>query len=577
MLSQIKFCKQVQKAQQRINLVNFIQCFNQFLGVQYKIDESNGSTKKTLLGAPNSIYGHWERRHDYITTQTENLKKQKVKKENGSLYQCQQRTDSGQEYFEFLPVYVASLNASQPTYTYTSGLCFQKTEFSITYDPSPENFTSVTVDITTSQPKSLFCSDYYFMGTFEIYHIEDFLFSKKSQIVYSNLTDDQKADIKFNGVVVYLFCDGITDELVSLFHTLELFVGGLGTNPWLPIVGSHVPEYMEQANVEFLNESIGWNLQVRPVHEIKLDKSQIKSGDYLMVFRLDGLDEIIMYGTGSHVGHSVMAMWFPDGELYVVESQDGWYWPVHNIQKNKFDDWIQYAKNCDFHVSLLPLKDELRAKFNYTAALQFFNETEGLPFGYHTFLWGWLDTPESNLPPLIPARFAPILFEILNRFIPDTIDIFLVQGLNKRLNTENLTYPEVVTEAAKRGLTIQDLMAIPEQDGWLYHGIEPKDGKSYVCSSYVTALYKAAGLFGNTIINPQEIHDRDLYNMNLFNKTSELPAVCKENDPTLPYCQILGKYRMDIPDHKLSYLEVYDHICEHCPTVAPNFIRPDGC
>lgn len=59
-----------------------------------------------------------------------------------------------------------------------------------------------------------------------------------------------------------------------------------------------------------------------------------------MVFRLDGLDEIIMYGTGSHVGHSVMAMWFPDGELYVVESQDGWYWPVHNIQKNKFDDWI---------------------------------------------------------------------------------------------------------------------------------------------------------------------------------------------------------------------------------------------
>jgi hypothetical protein len=35
--------------------------------------------------------------------------------------------------------------------------------------------------------------------------------------------------------------------------------------------------------------------------------------------RLDGLDEIIMYGTGSHVGHSTMALRF-DGELYIVES-----------------------------------------------------------------------------------------------------------------------------------------------------------------------------------------------------------------------------------------------------------------
>lgn len=133
-----------------------------------------------------------------------------------------------------------------------------------------------------------------------------------------------------------------------------------------------------------------------------------------MVFRLDGLDEIIMYGTGSHVGHSVMAMWFPDGELYVVESQDGWYWPIHNIQKNKFDDWIQYAKNADFHVAILPLTEANRAKFNYDAALQFFNESEGLPFGYHTFLVGWFDTPADNLPPLIPARFVPILFEIVN-------------------------------------------------------------------------------------------------------------------------------------------------------------------
>lgn len=68
-------------------------------------------------------------------------------------------------------------------------------------------------------------------------------------------------------------------------------------------------------------------------------------------------------------------------------------------------------------------------------------------------------------------------------------------------------------------MSIDQLLAIPEQDGWIYHGIEPRDGKSYVCSSFVTGMYKAAGLFDNILVTPQEIHDRDLYNMNLFNKT----------------------------------------------------------
>lgn len=46
--------------------------------------------------------------------------------------------------------------------------------------------------------------------------------------------------------------------------------------------------------------------------------------------RLDGLDPMIMYGTGAKIGHNVMALRF-DGELYVVESQDAWYWPTHGL------------------------------------------------------------------------------------------------------------------------------------------------------------------------------------------------------------------------------------------------------
>lgn len=83
--------------------------------------------------------------------------------------------------------------------------------------------------------------------------------------------------------------------------------------------------------------------------------------------RLDGLDPIIMYGSGTHAGHSTVAMRF-DGELYVIESQDGWYWPHNGIQRNKWSDWIQWAEDASFHVAHMPLSAEARAKFNEKAA-----------------------------------------------------------------------------------------------------------------------------------------------------------------------------------------------------------------
>lgn len=80
-----------------------------------------------------------------------------------------------------------------------------------------------------------------------------------------------------------------------------------------------VPEYMEKANKEFMKWAVNYDLVERPTRKVQIDQSQIKSGDYFAVMRLDGLDPMIMYGTGSHSGHTVMAMRF-DGELYIVES-----------------------------------------------------------------------------------------------------------------------------------------------------------------------------------------------------------------------------------------------------------------
>lgn len=81
-------------------------------------------------------------------------------------------------------------------------------------------------------------------------------------------------------------------------------------------------------------------VEERPIYDTDVPENFIQSGDFLAVTRLDGLDQIIGYGTGGIAGHSVMALRFPDErgreELYVVESQDSWYWPTAGLQRTPY-------------------------------------------------------------------------------------------------------------------------------------------------------------------------------------------------------------------------------------------------
>jgi hypothetical protein len=49
-------------------------------------------------------------------------------------------------------------------------------------------------------------------------------------------------------------------------------------------------------------------------------------------------------------------------------------------------------------------------------------------------------------------------------------------------------------------------MAVVEEEGWEY-----SDGKSYVCSCFVTGIWKSAGIFGDLKIHSTEFTPRDIY------------------------------------------------------------------
>mmetsp|Transcript_4433 Transcript_4433/g.6538 ORF Transcript_4433/g.6538 Transcript_4433/m.6538 type:complete len:296 (-) Transcript_4433:154-1041(-) len=295
---------------------------------------------------------------------------------------------------------------------------------------------------------------------------------------------------------------------------------------------------MMEANKEFLKWAIDWDLEKRTTPKVEIDENLIHSGDWLPVTRFDGLDPMIMYGSGSHVGHSVMALWFEEEEgreLYIIESQDGWYWPVHRVQRNRFSEWIKMAEDASFHVAHMPLSDEMRTKFNETAAQEFFFKTEGLPYGYHNFLYGWIDTPNDNLPVMLPIDFVQVAFSILERFDRNTTDIFFSAALNKRLGTTGLNISEINAAAKEQDKTIPDLWAEVEQDGWIYDSFY-HDGESMVCSSYVAAAWKAGGIFGDIDINAVEFTPKDLYQLKIFNPAPTRPQACMDADPDNTWC-----------------------------------------
>lgn len=122
---------------------------------------------------------------------------------------------------------------------------------------------------------------------------------------------------------------------------------------------------------------------------------------------------------------------------------------------------------------------------------------------------------------------------------------------------------------AKKNMTFGELMAVVERDEWFY-----SDGPSLVCSSFVAAMYKAGGLIFDSI-QATEMTPKDVYTMNVYDINFKVPAKCKANDPTLPYCQIMGSHLMELPGY--ASIEPYPHMAERCPTMTPDFWRPDGC
>jgi len=479
--------------------------------------------------------------------------------------QLQCAHEGGSDFFKFFPTKVGILTPENASIKY-SAPCFQENEVSLHIIDDK----TVQVIHTASKATSLKCTDAYFYSTLANFHIET-KFKHGKNVVTFKVNAEELETIKKSGVMVFRMCDKTVNFIPDLFKTLVLFVGGLGLNPNIPFFGSKPTEAQVKANIQFIYEATGFQWQERPSGEVvHLDESLLNSGDFIAITRFDGLDQIIEWGTGSHVGHCVMILKV-DGVAYVVESQSAWYWPRKDFQMTPYKQWVVWADNAGFQATWLPLRKEFSEKFDDKKAYEWFKTVEGTPYGYHNFLFGYIDTPDHSFPSLLDPNFLASAFALIEHIDPFATKQVFGDALNMRLDTVNLTMPQIAVEAAKRNLTLPELYAMPEQDRWVY-----EDGISLVCSSFVVAMYKAGGLFGDLPINAAEFTPRDLYELEFIDPAPVVPENCKKVDPTNPYCQFMGKWRMEFP--RIGTLTPYANMNEVCWSEGPEYARfPVNC
>eukprot|EP00760_Papus_ankaliazontas_P015604 PhM_4_TR16614/c0_g1_i1/m.40565 len=483
-------------------------------------------------------------------------------------------------YFGFLPKHVASLVPDGIARSW-SGPCFTNAQ---AYSVLSADEKTLTVTFDMQKPTSGTCSDNFVLSSVAYLGLQGYYFHGTHSVAVniSKFTDDEMWDLKTKGMRVFMFLDNTLQLLTDVSHTVALFHAD-STRGVNPTDIDHNLYFLENyARIKPM-------MQVRNSSTYSLPADYIQSGDFIGVIRFDGLDPMLAWAMGSTTGHTVVAMRAPNSTLFFCESTvNSTYWPVNGIQCTEYTQWISLANAAGYNTVVVPLRADLRAKFNATAAWEFFESVRGLDYGYRNLIYGWVDTVKDNYPCVPPDfsercltwDFVEVVFAYLEKVAPAASIIFS-QAWNKRMGTSELSATAIYRLAAQKGMNTSELNAIVEQDSWDYNTTRfgaPAVGKSQVCCVFVCNMWKAGGVFGDLDFNCAEQTNFDDYNLDVFdakNIGAFRPDVCKAQDPQNDLCQLTGSYTLHL--NGVNSKAPYAHMREKCPSLAPNYTRSDDC
>lgn len=471
--------------------------------------------------------------------------------------------------WKFLGQTEAILTEANPS-TVWDNYCFAENKASLRW------VDEMTADVTieSSGKKSLLCSDTYLITTMLHFDMKVIKMGGTHTIRYKFADADEVMVAKQIGLKVLKFCDHWYNILPNFLMTLRFFIADVIT---LKLKLKLPPTWYEKLydnHYKFLHKWEGLKLvQREPKILLGPDffERNAKSGDIMCRYAGTGTSSIILWATGSQCSHIAVYMWglqgtADEGKLFVLQSNEDGIW------KQPIADF--WGQNMNTTTVLLPLSAKYRAQFDLQKAWAWFETVNGLPYGIHNMFFTFLDTPESNWPQVISSDSWFTFMNLASKLkLPgggNIADDIMGQALNHRLGTQGLSMSQIIVESAKRGITMGELISIPEQEGWLYNGKQ-----QFVCCAFAAALWKHGGLFGDMTILPQEFTNEDIFSIKVYDENYVLPRECQINDPEIPFCVTSGIYKID--PRNFNKVEPYSNMNEKCPSKAPFYYRPASC
>jgi len=231
----------------------------------------------------------------------------------------------------------------------------------------------------------------------------------------------------------------------------------------------------------------------------------------------------------------------------------------------------------EYIVNLLPLQSQYQAQFNEQSFWSWFKTVQGQPYGYHTFLFSFIDTPAKNLPLPMDEAVTGWLLTTMDRLLPNStgkISVYslITEGLNHRIKKDcpDVTCVSDTLLSQKRNLA--QLLSQIEDDSWRYG-----PNVSLVCSEFAASVYKyALGPNWPSPFQATEQTPKDNYQMNIFDGNfwnSQNCPIGLSRDPTGngTYCQIMGKWTL--PLNGYNTVPIYPNMNNNCPAQWPDYTR----
>jgi hypothetical protein len=407
-------------------------------------------------------------------------------------------------------------------------------------------------------------------------------------------------DAKSRGIRVFYNTEPLMGTIQSAIETFILLVG-----PTVSFSGTL--NQMTQMNAAMmLNAFTPIQPLFNPIYNNNLPTltaaqfaASLTTGDVLAFTRLDAIDSFLNFLQSQNTAHVAVAVCpaSTDNCLVCESRPEANFWlSANGVQCHDAAVWFTLANNVSYNVVHMPLSDTAKAFIDQNAAAVVATNLIGVDYGYSTWGFGWIDGPDSY--PCFPTSSDPAsLFnsthclswdfgEMVLAFIDDVLPSFasywLGEGLNNRLFAAKTGHPNGygIIEAfyaadTDHGWSASDLLAIPEEDTWMYYSFrngEVFNGTVYSSSAYVCSVLRAAGVFNNTGPNglaptffcaestPLEIVELGIYNASAIT-------------------QVLGAYSF-VPGPSMNTRPPYASMWNSCPSAvnaSNNFVRPDEC